>query len=191
MAVRHYVEYRNRLSLGNRLARLLWNMVQAVLFRSSPTPLFAWRGWLVRLFGGRIHKTARIYPTVRIWAPWNLTMAEGSTMADGVECYSVDHIEIGAEVTVSQRVTLCAGAHDLEDPGRRLVTTPIRLQPACWIFIEAFVGAGVVVGEGAVVAARAVVVKDVAPWTVVGGNPARMIKERHLRALDHGGEVQK
>jgi putative colanic acid biosynthesis acetyltransferase WcaF len=44
------------------------------------------------------------------------------------------------------------------------------------------VGPGVTLGEGAVAAARAVVVKDVAPWTVVGGNPAQFIKKRELRS---------
>ncbi len=113
-------------------------------------------------------------------------MAVGSTLADGVDCYCVDRIEVGPEVTVSQRAFLCTASHDLEDPARRLTTKPIRLEQASWVFAEAFIGPGVTVGEGAVVAARAVVVKDVAPWTVVGGNPARVIKPRRLRT---GGDV--
>jgi acetyltransferase-like isoleucine patch superfamily enzyme len=40
---------------------------------------------------------------------------------------------------------------------------------------------GVTIGEGAVVAAGSVVVKDVEPWTVVGGNPAKVIKKREIR----------
>jgi len=56
------------------------------------------------------------------------------------------------------------------------------LRKCSWVFAEAFVGAGVAVEEGAVVAARAVVVEDLEPWTVVGGNPARFLKKRVLRA---------
>lgn len=44
-----------------------------------------------------------------------------------------------------------------------------------------FVGQGVIVGEGAVCAARAVVIKNVEPWTMVGGNPAKFIKKREFR----------
>ncbi len=47
-----------------------------------------------------------------------------------------------------------------------------------WIGAEAYIGPGVTIGDGAVIAARAVVVKDVPAWTVVGGNPAKVIKER-------------
>lgn len=182
---RFYLDYKNRLSWRNRLGRLLWALVQTCLFRPSPVWCFRWRAWLVRRFGGTIARGARIYPSVRIWAPWNLAMAEGSTLADGVDCYCVDRIELGAEVTVSQRAFLCTASHDLEDQQRRLTTRPIRLAQASWVFAEAFVGPGVTVGEGAVVAARAVVVKDVAPWAVVGGNPSRIIKHRRLRS---GGE---
>jgi putative colanic acid biosynthesis acetyltransferase WcaF len=181
---RFYCDYRNILPWSNRLRRLAWNTAQALLFRPSPTPLFAWRAWLVRSFGGRIAPGARIYPNVRIWAPWNLTMETGSTLAEGVDCYSVDRIEIGAEVTVSQRAVLCTASHDLADPGRRLVTEPITLAQASWVFAEAFVMPGTKIGEGAVVAARSVVTKDVEPWTIVGGNPARPIGRRELRTKE-------
>lgn len=50
-----------------------------------------------------------------------------------------------------------------------------------WVAAEAFVGPGVIIGEGAVVGARAAVFKDVAPWTVVGGNPAKYIKDRIIK----------
>jgi putative colanic acid biosynthesis acetyltransferase WcaF len=61
-----------------------------------------------------------------------------------------------------------------------LLKPPIEIRDQVWVCADAFVGPGVVVGEGAVVAARAVVVRDVAPWAVVAGNPARFIKKREL-----------
>jgi putative colanic acid biosynthesis acetyltransferase WcaF len=118
-------------------------------------------------------------------------MESGSTLGDRVQCYSVDVIKLGQEVIVSQNTTLCTASHDIEDPARALTTRPIHLLQASWVFAEAFIGPGVTVGDGAVVAARAVVVKDVAPWTVVAGNPARVIKERHLRMHKRGEDRQK
>ena len=50
-----------------------------------------------------------------------------------------------------------------------------------WVCAEVFVGQGATVGEGAVCAARAVVIKDVEPWTMVGGNPAKFIKKRKIK----------
>ncbi len=63
----------------------------------------------------------------------------------------------------------------------RLITAPITINEGAWITAGVFIGPGVVIGEGAVVGARSSVFKDVAPWTVVGGNPAQFIKERVLR----------
>ena len=81
---------------------------------------------------------------------------------------------------VSQHAFLCTASHDITDPGRRLVTAPIHLGSSSWVCAGAFVNLGVTLGEGAVVAACAVVTKDVAAWTVVGGNPARFLKARVL-----------
>jgi len=65
-------------------------------------------------------------------------------------------------------------------PERPLVTGPITIQRGAFVFAEAFIGMNVVVGEGAVVAARAVVVRNVESQSIVGGNPARVIGRRDL-----------
>lgn len=173
--------YVNRLSGANRLGRMLWSVVAATVFRHSPTPFVAWRVFLLRCFGGRIDRTAVIHPGVRIWAPWNLTMEAGSCLADGVDCYCVAPVSLGEDATVSQRAFLCTASHDIHRPDRPLVSAPVRIEAGAWVFAEAFVGMGVTIGEGAVVAARAVVVRDVAPYDVVGGNPARRIGRRRIR----------
>ncbi len=165
----------------NRLGRMLWGWVWWVLFRPSPPRFFGWRRFLLRRFGAELHESAFIHPTVRIWAPWNLEMHAASTLGPGVECYSMDRITIGEQVTVSQRAHLCTGSHDITDVQMRLITAPIMIKAESWVCAEVFIGPGVTIGCGAVVAARAVVVKDIEPWTVVGGNPARFIKPRVLR----------
>ena len=54
---------------------------------------------------------------------------------------------------------------------------PVRIADKVWIGFGAAIGKGVTVGEGAVIAANAVVTKDVQPWTLVAGNPARLVRE--------------
>jgi putative colanic acid biosynthesis acetyltransferase WcaF len=84
-------------------------------------------------------------------------------------------------VTVSQYAFLCTATHDYEDPDFRLITKPIEIGDYAWIGARAFVGPGVSVGEGAVVGATASVYRNVPEWTVVGGNPAKVIKQRIMK----------
>ena len=75
----------------------------------------------------------------------------------------------------------------ITNPLNPLVTAPIVIEDQAWVAADAFVGMGVRIGQGAVVGARAAVFKDVKPWTVVGGNPAKYIKMRKLNITNKGG----
>ena len=173
--------YRNRLSLSNKVARACWNLTWLLLYRPSPTFCFPWRRLLLRLFGAAVEHGARPYPRCRIWAPWNLTMGRHSCLGNYVDCYSVAQVRLGAHVTVSQYAFLCTATHDYEDPDFSLITRRIEVGDYAWIGARAFVGPGVNIGEGAVVGATASVYRDVPEWTVVGGNPARIIKQRIMK----------
>ena len=172
--------YQNRLGFRNKLGRMLWAVVFVLLYRTSPRPCHGWRRFLLRRFGAKVGQRAHPYPHAKIWAPWNLEMADDSCLSDGVDCYCVAPIRLGKSSLVSQRAFLCAATHDYNDPTFPLVPKPIVIADGAWIAAEAFVGPGVTVGEGAVVGARACVVKDVEPWAVMAGNPARMMKRRTL-----------
>jgi putative colanic acid biosynthesis acetyltransferase WcaF len=181
--------YRTELSRRNRVARACWTLVWALFCRFSPRTFHGWRRAWLKLFGARLHATATIYPNARIWAPWNLEMGPHSGMGEWVDCYNVDRVTLEEGAIVSQYSYLCTASHDISDPGRRLVTAPIRLERMSWVCAGVYVHMGVTVGEGAVAAARAVVVKTVAPWTVVAGNPAKFVKKRQLRTDDAGAGV--
>lgn len=173
--------YRNRLSLGNRLARALWNAAYWLLFRPSPWFLFAWRRFLLRCFGAEIGRGVHVYASVRIWAPWHLVMADHSCLAADVDCYNVATVTIGAHATVSQQAFLCTASHDISDPGMALTSRPITLGARTWVAARACIAPGVTIGDGGVAALGSVVVRDVEAWSVVGGNPARVIKKREMR----------
>ncbi len=88
---------------------------------------------------------------------------------------------LGDNATVSQGVKLCTAGHDIASKIMELTIAPIVIGANAWVAGWSIVLPGVSVGEGAVVGAGAVVTKDVEPWTVVGGNPATVIKKRELR----------
>lgn len=81
---------------------------------------------------------------------------------------------------MSQGAYLCTASHDITNPLNPLITAPIVIEDQSWIGARGFVGMGVTIGQGAVVGATASVYKNVAPWTVVGGNPAKYIKDRKI-----------
>lgn len=173
--------YAHSYSLRNKIGRVLWHFVWLFLFRPSPRICFGWRRLILRCFGARIGARVHVYPSAKIWAPWNLEMGDHSCLAGDVDCYCAGAITIGPHATVSQYSYLCAASHDITDPHMQLFTAPIKIGAGAWVCAGAFVGPGVTIGDGAVVGARAVVVKDVAPWHVVAGNPAKFIKKRELR----------
>jgi putative colanic acid biosynthesis acetyltransferase WcaF len=174
--------FANPHSLRNKFARVVWSLVWNSLFRWSPRLFFGWRNQLLRCFGARIGRGCRVYPSCKIWAPWNLEMLDGSCLGPEVDCYTVDKVLIGSHATVSQYSYLCTASHDITSPVMRLVTAPINIGTGAWVCAGVFVGPGVTIGQGAVAAARSVVVKDVQPWNVVGGNPSRFIKMREIKS---------
>lgn len=170
-------------ALRLRLSRLLFGVCWTLFAAWTPPFLRGWRRCLLIAFGARIGKGAIVYGSVRIWNPALLKMGEYAVLGRRVNCYNQAPITLGAFVTVSQDVTLCAGTHDYEDPNFQLRTRPIVIEAYSWIAAEAFVGPGVQVGAYAVLGARGVAMSDLEPATVYAGNPAVPIKRRKLAGI--------
>ena len=122
-------------------------------------------------------------PSVRTWAPWNVATGEFVAIDHDVYLYSVAPIVIGSKVAISEGVFLCTASHDISFASRPLTTSPITIGDGAWIGARAIVLPGVTVGEGAIVGAGTVVTKDVPPWAVVAGNPAKIVKWRTLKEI--------
>jgi putative colanic acid biosynthesis acetyltransferase WcaF len=169
-------------SLQNKMRRFVWGIVYALLFRPSPRPLFGWRNFLLRCFGATIGAGSHIYPTARIWAPWNLRCEDHVAVAEDAILYNPKLLTICSHGIVSQQAYLCGATHDYEDPRFSLIAFPTTLGAYSWVCARATVMPSVNLGEGAILALGSVAVKDLKPWTVYGGIPAKPIKARVLRA---------
>ena len=177
------------LSVGNKVARSVWNIVWRLLYRPTPRLFHPWRCLLLRLFGARLGNYVHPYPSARVWAPWNLEMGDHSCLSEQVDCYCVDKSQIGARPTVSQYSFLCTASHDYTDPAMPLVTAPITIGSSAWGTADVFVAPGVTIGEGVVVTARSSVFSDIEPWVVASGNPAKPVKKRVIASeekVSHG-----
>jgi len=169
-------------STANKIGRALWGLVWHFLFRPSPRITLGWRRFLLRLFGAKIGKGAKIMPSAKIWAPWNLTMGEEACLSHWVDCYCVAPVTIGAHATISQYSYLCTATHDVEDPHMRLVTAPIVIGDGAWIAADVYVAPGITIGEGVVAGARSSVFNDLKPWKIYAGTPAMLIRDRVLKS---------
>jgi putative colanic acid biosynthesis acetyltransferase WcaF len=160
--------------------RVLWNIVQATLFRFSPPRAFGWRRFLLRAFGGKIGDHSGLRASVRIFHPWLFEMGDWSILANGVIVYNLGPVKIGDHSVVSQDAYLCAGTHDYTQPNLPLLRPTITIGDGVWVAAQAFLGPGVNIGDNSVIAARACVVKDIPAGVVAGGNPCKVIKPRPM-----------
>lgn len=177
-----YQDYIDNYNIQNKLKRMIWNIFCFLFYRPFVTPLFnKWRIFVLKCFGAKIGKGSIIYASTQIWAPWNLTIGKKTCVGPHVILYNPGKIIIESQVAISQYSYLCTATHDYNSPRRTLFWKEIIIKDKVWIAADAFIGPGVTIGEGAVVGARAAVFKDVEPWTVVGGNPAKFIKKRELK----------
>jgi putative colanic acid biosynthesis acetyltransferase WcaF len=136
---------------------------------------------LLRVFGGRVSYRCLISGSVHVHFPWLLDIAGDVAISDRVTFYNLGGVSVGPRSVISQDVYICGGTHDYTSASKPLVVKPISIEADVWIGAGAFIGPGVRVGRGAIVGARAVVFRDVPPWKVVVGNPAKVIKDRILR----------
>lgn len=171
-------------SFANRLIRLAWAVVYALLYRPSPRPFHGWRCFLLRLFGAKLGAGVHPYPTARIWAPWNLICDNAASIGDDAIIYNPKPLHMGSHAIVSQYAFICGATHDYEDPSFRTISFEMRLGSYSWICARACVQPGVNVGDGAVLALASVATRDLDPWTVYGGIPAKPLKKRIMRQYE-------
>lgn len=180
----NHVEYIGFVSNAVKMRRAIWNVACFLFFRPFITSIFSkWRVMVLRFFGADVSYDAHVYSSVKIWAPWNLKMEKGACLGPDVVCYNQAMVTLKRESIVSQYGYICTAGHEKDkrntsDTG--LIVAPVTIGEGAWIGTRAFIGMGVEVGEYAIVGATASVFKDVEAWTIVGGNPAKFIKEREI-----------
>ena len=108
--------------------------------------------------------------------PARLTIGEGSSIGDNTQIHCCEQIKIGKHVLISWGVNIIENNyHSTAD--NSIKSAPVTIGDRVWIGCNAIITSGVTIGQGSIVAAGAVVTKDVRPGMLVGGNPARVIRE--------------
>lgn len=136
------------------------------------------RGFFYRRAGLQVDPTSSIHWRAEFYAPERIFVGRDCTIGDSAFLDGRSGLRIGNSVNFGSHVTIFTRQHDVNSPDFEETGGPVTVGDHAWISSHAIVLPGVTIGEGGVVAAGAVVSKDVEPYTVVGGNPARFIKDR-------------
>jgi len=136
------------------------------------------------IVGAKVGKWVTFYPGIRISTGKNLRIGNEVDLAWGVIITTKGGVEIGDRTLIGYRTQILSSNHIIPANRKRIfeeghVLKRITIGKDVWIGANCVITAGVNIGEGAVVAAGSVVTKNVEPFTIVGGVPARMIKERN------------
>ena len=133
------------------------------------------------IFGMKIAKNAVIYGGAEIRSPWNISIGKGTIIGDESKLDGRNGLEIGENVNLSTGVWIWTDEHDKDDPNFACNNKggKVIIENRVWISARAIILPKVKIKEGAVVAALAVVTKDVESYNVVGGVPAKLIFNRN------------
>jgi putative colanic acid biosynthesis acetyltransferase WcaF len=138
---------------------------------------------LLRLFGAKLAPNCHFYPKCRVWAPWNLVCEDAVGVGDDAELYNPSMLTIGSHAVISQGAYICGATHLYNESSFRLVSFPMRIGAYAWVCARATVSPGVNVGNGSVLALGSIATKDLEPFGVYAGVPARRVKERDREAV--------
>lgn len=173
---------------SSHLIHLVLEEHLAWLVRSLPGPVGIVARWgFYRIFFARLKAFAIIYPGVHLTHCYGIRAGSGLSINTGALLDGRGGILIGDDVLIGPYVVINSSEHahkQLDVPMTSVdhIMAPVRIGNDVWIGANAVVTGGIEIGDGAVIAAGAVVTRDVPPYAIVGGVPATVIGDR--RASD-------
>lgn len=167
----------------NRLKNIFLEFEIFLLHLVGKVPSHHFRRFFYRLAGIKIGKGSTIHTGARFYDPRNIVIGCDTIIGEDAVLDGRDKIIIGNHVDIASEVMIYNSEHDINSDDFRAINAPVIIEDYCFIGPRAIILPGVKIGKGAVVAAGAVVTKDVPSFSIVGGVPAKIIGERKLKKL--------
>lgn len=143
-------------------------------------PSHSFRRLVFTLAGVKIGRRSTIHIGARFYQPKNIAIGEGTIIGDHATLDGRAPLTIGNHVDIASEVMIFNSQHNIDDPEFGPIEAPVTIGDYVFIGPRAIILPGVTIGRGAVVAAGAVVTKDVPERAIVGGVPARVIRDRQV-----------
>jgi maltose O-acetyltransferase len=182
----------NKLNLQQLSVKALlraWSILldfELMLLRWAGHIPFHWvRRMVYRLEGIRIGSGSAIHMWASFYQPRNIRIGNGTIIGDHAFLDGRDKIIIGDHVDIASSVMVYNGEHDVQSVDFKPVFAPVIIKDYAFIGPRVIILPGVTIGKGAVVAASAVVTRDVADFSIVGGVPAQPIGVRKNQDLHY------
>ncbi len=167
----------------NRINNIFLEFEVFLLHLVGLVPSHCCRRFFYRLAGIKIGKGSTIHTRARFYDPKNISIGEDSIIGEGVILDGRDKLVIGNHVDIATEVMIYNSEHDVNDENFSAKNSPVKIEDYVFIGPRVIILAGVTIGRGAIVGAGAVVTKDVPPYAIVGGVPAKIIGERRNKNL--------
>jgi maltose O-acetyltransferase len=139
------------------------------------------RRFFYRIAGITIGSGSTIHMGAIFYNPKNISLGKDSVLGEDIVLDGRDVLTIGNHVDIASEVMIYNSQHDIHDPNFQAVNKPVMIGDYVFVGPRSIILPGVTLHKGSVVAAGAVVTKDVSEFTVVGGVPAQKIGDRTLK----------
>lgn len=171
--------------VANRLHAYAEDLLLMLLNIITWIPLHWFRHLCFWLAGLNRGQGSTLHTGIRFYQPHGITIGEDTIIGDRTFLDGRAPLTIGNHVDIASQVLIYNSQHDLAAPDFHAISRPVTIHDYVFIGPRAIILPGVTVGEGSVIAAGAVVTKDVDPYTVVAGVPAKRIKDRPLKKANY------
>lgn len=167
----------------NRLYNIIVEFEMYILHIIGCIPSHHIRRLFYRMGGMKIGTGSTIHMHTRFYDTKNITIGDDSIIGEYAVLDGRDTLHIGNHVAIASEVMIYNSKHDINDSDFKAVNGKVTIEDYVFIGPRTIIMPNITIGKGAVVAAGAVVTKDVLPYTIVGGIPAQIIGERKNKNL--------
>lgn len=171
--------------IRNRITTVFLEFVVCILHIVGYIPLHHVRRFFYRWAGMNIGGGSTIHTGARFYNPAHIVIGKDTIIGEGAVLDGRAKLRIGDHVDFASEVMVYNAQHDIHDPEFKAVPQSVIIEDYVFVGPRAIILPGVTIGKGSVVAAGAVVTKDVQPFEIVGGVPAKVIGERKEKDLHY------
>lgn len=171
--------------ISNRICNWRLDFELMILRWVGQVPSHCFRRFCYQLSGIKIGQGSTIHMWANFFQPKNIEIGEDSIIGDHCFLDGRAKIKIGSHTNIASQVLIYNSKHDINDPEFKAVEYSVEIGDYVFVGPRALIMPGIKIGQGAIVAAGAIVTKDVAPFKIVAGVPAKEIGERKLKDLHY------